>query len=304
MGKISPPDTLEQLQSLTIDIAKKQSCISLGRKSYKVLAKLTEYPEYVATQSIVELAQWAQTSCSTLSRLATKLGYEGFNDFQRVFHQSIIGERKLFYTEKANELIQAQISSTQTPSKSLIAQLSLETSRNMNTLLADLEEIKLLRIADLLSHCRAIRLYGLRQMYSISSFLAYGLSMIRDNVSMLVDAGSNLAENLSEMRKEDVLIVISVHPYTQQAVEVTKMATKMGIHVLTLTDSFTSPLVHYAADAFFIPHKSSFISNSIGSYIVFCEGLINLVATSLGDSAIQTLKKREELIHRLNIEIE
>lgn len=302
MNTSQPPATLEQLQALTVDIAKKQAHITLGRKSYKVLAKLTEHPEYVATQSIVALAQWAQTSSATLSRLATKLGYDGFNDFQRVFNQSIIGERKLFYTEKANKLLQTPTLSTQAPNSALVTQLSLETAQNMNELLAGLDEAQLTRVVEMLTTSPSIRLYGLRQMHSISSFFTYGLSMVRSNVAMLAGAGSDIAESLSQLKKEDVLIVISVRPYTKMTVDVAEVAAEMDIHILALTDSLSSPLINFSKEAFLIPHKSSFISNSIGTYIMFCESLVNLVAKKMGDKAINTLKKREKFIHKLTIE--
>ena len=54
--------------------------------------------------------------------------------------------------------------------------------------------------------------------------------------------------------------------------------------------------------AFFVPHASSFYSNSMGAYVVFCEGLLNIVARQLGDSAMEALARRERLIGAMNIE--
>lgn len=66
----------------------------------------------------------------------------------------------------------------------------------------------------------------------------------------------------------------------------------------------SSPLVTPASHAFLVPHASSFFSNSMGAYIVFCEGLLNLVARKLGDRAIAALAARETLITELGIEID
>lgn len=297
-----PPNTVKALQALVMDIAKKDSEISLGRKSYAVLVQLVNHPEQVATQSITELAEWLQTSPSTLTRLSIRLGYRGFNDFQAVFNRSILGARKLFYTEKANELIQAPLLPSEAPSRALMMQLSLETVCNMNAWLSQLDETQLVTAAKLLASSRAVRLYGLRQMHTISSFLTYGLSMIRTNVAMLTGPGAGLAESLAQMGPDDVLIVVSVAPYTKMTIKVADVARQMGIRVIALTDALTSPLVTHADEAFLIPHQSSFISNSIGAYIVFCEGLLNLVATELGEQAINALQQRERSIHQLDIE--
>ncbi len=42
--------------------------------------------------------------------------------------------------------------------------------------------------------------------------------------------------------------------------------------VIAVTDSRSSPLVPPARHAFFIPHASSFFSNSMGAYIAFAKG--------------------------------
>ena len=297
-----PPNTVKGLQGLVIDIAQKRSHITLGRKSYAALVRLVHQPERVATQSITELAQWMDTSPSTLTRLSIRLGYQGFNDFQSVFNRSIMGARRLFYTDKAHELMQVAVPTTEAPNRALMMQLALETVGNMNDLLGQLDEPQLARVAKQLAVSRVVRLYGLRQMHAISSFLTYGLSMLRANVAMLTGPGAGVAESLSQMGRGDTLIVVSVAPYTKMAIKVAEAAAQMGIHVVALTDAYSSPLVAHAADAFLIPHQSSFISNSIGTYIVFCEGLLNLVATELGDEAIHTLQQREQSIHQLDVE--
>ncbi|RYZ84724.1 MAG: RpiR family transcriptional regulator, partial [Proteobacteria bacterium] len=55
--------------------------------------------------------------------------------------------------------------------------------------------------------------------------------------------------------------------------------------------------------AFFVPHVSSFFSNSMGAYIVFCEGLLNLVARQMGDRAMTGLAAREALIKSMKVEL-
>jgi DNA-binding MurR/RpiR family transcriptional regulator len=83
---------------------------------------------------------------------------------------------------------------------------------------------------------------------------------------------------------------------------VAQAAKRAGLIVIALTDTRASPLVPPARHAFFIPHGSSFFSNSMGAYIVFCEGLLNLVTRELGDQALKALKRREGFITELQIE--
>jgi DNA-binding MurR/RpiR family transcriptional regulator len=41
----------------------------------------------------------------------------------------------------------------------------------------------------------------------------------------------------------------------------------------------------------------------MGAYLIFCEGLLNLVATHLGKRSLQALERSERLITALGIEI-
>ena len=111
-----------------------------------------------------------------------------------------------------------------------------------------------------------------------------------------------VAESLAQMSPGDALIVCSVAPYTRMVADVARAAAAAGVHVIAITDTRASPLAPPARHAFFIPHESSFISNSMGAYVVFCEGLINLVAREPGDKALQALARREGFIEGLGIE--
>ena len=41
----------------------------------------------------------------------------------------------------------------------------------------------------------------------------------------------------------------------------------------------------------------------MGAYLIFCEGLLNLVATHLGKRALQALARREGFIEELRVEV-
>ena len=92
-------------------------------------------------------------------------------------------------------------------------------------------------------------------------------------------------------------------PYTRTVVDAARVAAQAGVVVIALTDTRASPLVPPARHAFFIPYESSFISNSMGAYVVFCECLLNLVARDLSDHALNAVRRREGFISQLNVEM-
>jgi len=304
-----PPRSVDGLRELLLRIGRDEADLSLGSKAHTVLAKLIERPEEVAVRTITDLATSLDVNASTLTRLSTKLGYAGFADFQNVFRDSVAQRHRHFYSQQAERLVAgkksrmhgAQAAST-SPEVETVAQLARESITNIERCLAQLSPTDLHDAAHLLASARRVRIHGLRQFSALASFLCYGLGMIRTDVALLDTQGLGVAEGLAQLQPGDVVVVTSVAPYTRSVAETAVAAKQAGLSVIALTDTLASPLVPPADHAFLIPHESSFFSNSMGAYLVFCEGLLNLVATRLGKRSLQALERREQLITALGIE--
>lgn len=301
----STPATVRQLRDLVVSIKRGNATVSLGAKALTVLGRLVERPEVVAVKTITELAQSLDVNASTLSRLARSLGYSGFSEFQRVFRDEVTNRSGRFYSGQASRLLDDQVSDASSDAYlNAVVQLSKESVTNIEGCLAQLEVAELRRVATALARAPQVRVYGVRQIHAVASLLVYGLGLIRPNVSLLDAPGQGPAENLAHMQKGDVLIVSSVAPYSRSVAEAAEAAHRHDVTVIAITDYRDSPLAANAHSAFFIPHQSSFISNSMGAYIVFCESLINLVAKELGPQALAALERQEQFIEQLHVEID
>lgn len=299
------PASVQALRDLVPRIKRGDASVSLGAKAVAVLGRLVERPEIVAVSTITELAQWLDVNASTLSRLARALGYGGFAEFQRLFRDEMTSSGSRFYSGQAVRLLDQKASSASSDDYlNAVVQLSQESVQNIEGFLAQLDARELHRVARAIAGARQVRVYGIRQIYTVVNLLVYGLGLIRPNVSLLGSPGQGVAETLAHMRKGDVLIVSSVSPYSRSVAEAALVAREYGITVVAITDYRASPLAANADAAFFVPHQSSFISNSIGAYVVFCEALINLVARELGDKALRSLERQEQFISHLRVEME
>ncbi|MBB5422983.1 MurR/RpiR family transcriptional regulator [Paraburkholderia atlantica] len=303
------PRSVDALRELVLRIGRDEAGLSLGGKAHAVLAWLLERPEEVAVRTITDLATALDVNASTLTRLSTKLGYTGFADFQSVFRDSLAERHRHFYTNQAERLVAGKkqrahtpVNSGTSPEVEVVVQLAHESIVNVETFLARLSADDLRGAAALLAGAPRVRVHGLRQFSALASFLCYGLGMIRADVGLLDAQGLGVAEGLAQLQPGDVVVVTSVSPYTRSVAEAAKAAAEAGMTVIAITDTLASPLVPPARHAFLIPHDSSFFSNSMGAYLIFCEGLLNLVATHLGKRSLQALSRRERLITALGIE--
>src|SRR5210317_142655 len=100
----SLPRDIDQLRTLLSRIKTGESGIHLGNRALKVFSTLLDTPRHAAVYSISQLADSMGVNASTLTRLAKKLGYSGFNEFQNVFRDHIATTGH-FYTEQAGRLL-------------------------------------------------------------------------------------------------------------------------------------------------------------------------------------------------------
>lgn len=302
MDVTSKPRSIEELRELVVRISREQSDISLGGKALEALAKLVDAPEQAAVRTISELGDLLSVNASTLTRLSKKLGFAGFNDFQNLFRQAIADDERYFYSRQVGRLLAAVPADDE--SVAIFERLARETAANVDGFVTQLDSETLGEAAVLLAGARRVRVHGVRQYHAFASFLTYGLGMLRGDVALLDVSQLGTAEALAQLDEGDVVVVASCAPYTRSIADVAETAAALGLVVIAVTDTRASPLVAPSRHAFFIPHASSFFSNSMGAYIVFCEGLLNLVARTLGEKALDALAHREALIADMKIEMQ
>lgn len=300
------PHNLAALQQLRLSIQLKQSSIRLSPKAMATLTHLLKHPENTALLSITALAAQSNINPSTLTRLIKRLGFQGFADFQRLFREHLGQHAHHFYSAQASKLLSARDESTHTKGQLSVQQrfnqLSQKSQQNIDCLTQTLCDAELAAAARLLAHAKRVRTHGLRQFSALAQFFSYGLSLIRTDVGLLNHCGLGHAEALAQLEKGDVLLTASVSPYTREVLAISEQANKAGITVISLSDHHLSPLALHAQHNFVIPCQNYFYSNSISSFFVFAEGLLNQVAYELGDAALDSLERCEYFLSELSVE--
>lgn len=289
------PDNLGALKQLLEAIERGETDISLGGSSRRVLAALIEAPQRTAVSSISELAEQLGVNASTLSRLAQRLGYGGFSKFQDVFRRELT-EGKSFYSDQASRLLLTPADTT----LSRLTRLGRQESTNIAGMIEQVEPEVFARVVELLASARRVRIHGMRQFTSLALFMSYGLGMLRQDVAALDASRQGVADALAQLDAGDVLVVASCFPYTPSVLATAEVAARHGIEVVALTDSSSSPLAKVARHSFYVPNHSLFYSNSMCAFMLLAQGLLSEVAGRLGESALASLRQREELISELN----
>jgi DNA-binding MurR/RpiR family transcriptional regulator len=292
--KLPVPTNLESLRQLLIDLESGTAPIRLGAQSRRVLALMLEQSGPSALASITELAERYDVNPSTLSRLAQRLGFSGFGGLQELFRNELTDGGSHFYSDQASAL-----NATTNPELDLLMRLSRQEHSNITGMVENMDGATFHQATELLAQAPRVRVFGMRQFYALSYFLAYGLGMIRSEVAPLNPGAQGLADALSPLESEDLLVVSSCFPYTSSVIRTAEIAIAHGVKVIALTDSTTSPLARIATHTFTVPSQSVFYSNSMAGFFVLSEALLSETARKLGDKAVDSLRRREALISEL-----
>ncbi|GHA22464.1 MurR/RpiR family transcriptional regulator [Oceanisphaera arctica] len=292
---MQPPQTLEALRSLLADIEQGKASISLGGRAKRTLAAMLTAPQQAAVMTITELAEAQEINPSTLSRLAQRLGFKGFSDFQDLFRRELT-EGRHFYSDQASRLVLG----SERNSLNLLTRLARQESANLLTLVENMDAVTFEQSAELLANAPKVRIHSMRQFGSLASFISYALGMLRSDVAMLDNGLHGTADGLAQLEAGDVLLVTSCFPYTNGVLGSARVAAEQGIRIIAFTDTPNSPLAKIATHSFYVPSQSLFFSNSMCAFMLLAEGLLTQVANLLGERAIASLKKREQLIAIMN----
>lgn len=293
-----PPDNLQDLRTLALVIARGEAGVSLGAKARAALSRILDMAGDPALLSITSLAERLEVNPSTLTRLATSLGYSGFPAFQRVLLSASLNMPGEFYSRQARDALEGDSST-----HARAARLCRENQANIDRFVEGFDAASFEATAAMIMEAPRVVAHGIRQFHSVASFLVYGLSMIRSDVSLLDANGLGTAEGLASLGEGGCLISTSCSPYSAQVVEVAAEARRIGIGTIAITDHANSPLVQSSQRALLVGHKTSFLSNSIGAFIVAMECLINACAAVRPETSRKALRERDRMIERLGIEI-
>ena len=125
------------------------------------------------------------------------------------------------------------------------------------------------------------------------------LGQIRDNVVLVKPDTGDVYDHLLDANKDDVLIAISFSRYTRQTTEIADFLLRLGVQVVAITDSHTSPIARRAETILLARNSPRTFS------FVLAFTLANAFVVELGrqnsETAMKRLQRREQLADLIGI---
>jgi len=256
-------------------------------------------PSDVALLSMREQSRQAGVKPATMTRLAKHLGLEGYEQIRERYAAAVrsgdIGFAGKVGTQVASQKLKGD--------KALVAEILNSAGKHMAALGSDQGLERILSLAERLHTARRIYSLGLRSSHAVAWHLHYILSLIGDRSQLLDGIAGTGPDALRNATPDDVLLAVSVMPYTQQTIELAQHAAHCGIPVLAITDSEVAPLAQIAESAVVVPTEGPSFFHSMAAGFVVAEILGALIAGREGEAALRSMRHTDRYFADLNIHL-
>jgi DNA-binding MurR/RpiR family transcriptional regulator len=253
-----------------------------------------DHPDDIALLSMRAVASRATVQPATMIRLARRLSFPSYNEYRALFSDRLRNGTNGF-VERARYL---QSHKSARGAAGIVIEAFEADVGNLTRSLGTVVE-PLAHAARLIEGARHVYIIGRRTCYSAAFLLQYSYRMFRDNSTLLDDHGAGIEDALIGMDKHDVLIAISVEPYSRETVNAVSHAIDAGANVVAITDSPVSPLARQAKYAIIVADKGPSFFQSITAAVATAQALIAILVAEGGKRTMSSLDASEAHLMRL-----
>ena len=210
---------------------------SKGQKKIAT-AILNDYDK-VAYLTAAKLGDLVGVSESTVVRFADELGFEGYSQFQLAVQELV---RIKLTPNQRIEITKQRIG------RGDVIDNAMESDINkIKYTLEHLDRRSFSNAVDAILSAKHIYITGARSSEPLARLLSYNLSLIFDNVRLVVPTSSaEVFEQMYSVGEEDVVIAFSFPRYSSKMINGIKFARRKNAKVIVFTDSEVSPIAEFA----------------------------------------------------------
>jgi len=249
---------------------------------------LADYP-FGALQTIQELAERTGVSAPSITRFVSKIGFAGYQEFQRQLITELREGRRSPLDLKATERLGNR--------NTFLADYVRRTGERLAEMAGAVPQEQFDRILALVADpARSVFLLGGRISDSIAALLAVHLKQIRPKVHQLPPNPEHWPDHLLQIRKQDVLILFDFRRYQQDLARLAEMvAAKRQPSIVLITDKWMSPIARHSDHVVALPIEIETAWDTVICAIAFVEALIVKVSEADWPATKKRLEAWDEL---------
>lgn len=275
-------------EASSIAVRLRDALAALPRGERSVARTLLNAYPIAGLGTLAELAARSGVSTPTVLRLLTRLGFEGFSDFQRALHVELNERLANVYEDYQGP----------SPDEDSVGAASLrKASAALEATVQAFTEDEFAAAVRLLADSRmSVYAAGGAFSQSLALLLSLHLGVLRPRVRSLRHGSAELTGALAQIGKRDVLVVYDFRRYSASSLAVARHVAERGGRVVLVTDRWLSPVAPFAESVLVARTESVSPFDSLTAATALTEALVAGVSALLGTEG----RERAEAIAKLD----
>jgi DNA-binding MurR/RpiR family transcriptional regulator len=244
-----------------------------------------------ALWGIEVMAERAGVSVGSVIRFSKRLGYRGFSDFRDALRGACStrsGESELEELEVPTDLF------------GTLAEVVRRDSLHLNRMIQLVDHGTLDLAAKALLDARHRVILGRGVGHVMGLILAFYLTQA--GVPCIAALPSDFSNQAANLGPEDLLVVISFHPYSRETIDAAAFAKQNRVPVLALSDRADSPLAALADLLVPVPSEDLLFSASLTSFAALAHAFAIVLAARDQPGTLKRLKAADRVAQPLFVE--
>lgn len=256
---------------------------------------IIDHPADFGLDSIRLSSAKSKVSTYTFVNIAKRLGFSSFEDLRQPFRHALVAS-----PEAPEFRLHFDAVAGQSATGGLVADAAKNALSIAGASLARQSPDELEAVVDMLFSARTVYLTGVRASYSMAYYLDYVGRMALPSLRLIPRHRNSAIDDLNGADAADVLIAVTITPYSRETIEACAFAKKQGVKLLFISDSeVVSP--ELAADHTLA--ASTLSTHRFGSFIgmmAVIEVLLALLMARGGEDARERIASYEKLRNENN----
>lgn len=260
---------------------------SLPKNHRKIAEYFINNFDKIPFLNVQQISKKTGSSVASIVRFAQRSGYKGFSELRDAITDSL---QKGMYNREIFPLMEKH-----KIEDDLLTEVANLDIKNINDTLNQIDIKAFNRVIKRISTAERVHTGGLGISYLLAEILAYQLTQVGIDSSVLKHTHTLFHEQVLFMDKNDLLVLFSFPPYSKETVDLARFANDSEIDVISITNKPASPISFYTKANLIVESRNMLFTNSFAAISV----LINAIATSCAvndmDRAKKILKESEEI---------
>ena len=251
---------------------------------------IIDHPHDFGLDPIRDTARKASVSAYTLVNIAKRLGFSGFEELRHPFRHALVASPQ---SESAPDWLNTLRG--QSDQGTIYADAAQNALAIVTRSLQQQQTDDMADIAETLKSARTVYLTAVRSSYAMAYYLHYVGRMALPSLQLIPRHMNSAIDDLNDAGSGDVLIAITVTPYSRETIQACEFAKKKGAKVLLITDSeIVSPDLHPDHTLVASVHSTHHFGCFSGM-LALIETLVALLMQRGGSDARDRIKSYEKL---------